>query len=85
MITIEGNMDSTWEALNRIFQDVFDNEQLRVQKTTTASDIEGWDSLAHVSLIVAIERQFKIKFRLGEIQDLKNVGEMIELIQQKSK
>ena len=50
---------------------------------TNASNVEGWDSLAHVNLIVAIEKRYGVRFALGELQVLKNVGEMAELIQRK--
>ena len=47
---------------------------------TTAADVEGWDSLAHINLVVAIEKKYKVKFALGELQELKNVGDMADLL-----
>mgnify|MGYP001584497491 CR=1 FL=1 len=66
-----------------IFRDIFDNEALVVSRATSAVDIEEWDSLNNINLIVAIEKEFKIKFILTELDALKNVGEMIDLIGQK--
>jgi len=62
---------------------VFDDSELKITPQLTANDVPGWDSLTNINLIFAIEREFKIKFGLGEIQDLKNVSEMIVLIEKK--
>jgi acyl carrier protein len=62
---------------------VFDDSELKITPQLTANDVPGWDSLTNINLIFAIEREFKIKFALGEIQDLKNVSEMIVLIEKK--
>lgn len=70
-------------SLESIFRDVFDNPQLQVTSETTAKDVPGWDSLTNINLVFAVEREFRIKFALGEIQDLNNVGEMVLLIQKK--
>jgi acyl carrier protein len=69
--------------LQNIFQDVFDDRGLRITEKTTASDIPEWDSLTNINLIFAIEREFHIRFALGEIQELDNVGQMVALIQKK--
>lgn len=69
--------------LNRIFQDIFDDDTINVESSTTASDIEEWDSLEHINLIVAIEATFKIKFDISEVSSMKNVGNMVEIITQK--
>jgi len=66
-----------------IFRDVFDDANLVISAETNSDEIPDWDSLAHISLVTSIERHFKIKFALGELQSLKNVGEMIELIEKK--
>ena len=66
--------------LNPIFIDVLDSPDLQLTPESSGMNVEGWDSLAHINLVVAIEKQYKIKFALGELQDLKNVGEMAELI-----
>jgi hypothetical protein len=69
--------------LQPIFHDVFDDEALVITDETNAEQIEDWDSLSHIRLVVAIEKHFSIKFAFGELQDLKNVGEMVELIKEK--
>jgi len=69
--------------LNPIFQDVLDLPDLRLEPGSNAQSVEGWDSLAHVNLVVAIEKHYRIKFALGELQTLKNVGEMADLIKKK--
>lgn len=69
--------------LQPIFQDVFDDEDLVVTNESNAENIDDWDSLSHIRLVVAIEKQFGIKFAFGELQGLKNVGEMIEVIEKK--
>jgi acyl carrier protein len=72
------------KKITAIFRDVFDDPTLLVQDSTHSKDIDDWDSLNHINLIVAIEKEFKIKFALGELESLKNVGEMIRLIQKKN-
>jgi acyl carrier protein len=69
--------------MEMIFQDVLDNSDIALKDQTTAADIEEWDSLAHIQLILAIEQNFKIKFKTTEISGLANVGEMMDLIQKK--
>lgn len=69
--------------LNEIFQDVFDDEDLQVSMETTAQDIEEWDSLMHISLIVSVENTFQIKFSMEEVAEMKNVGEMVKMILEK--
>ena len=69
--------------LQPIFQDIFDDEDLVITNESNAEQIEDWDSLSHIRLVVAIEKQFDIKFAFGGLQALKNVGEMIDLIQEK--
>tara|TARA_B100001287_G_C22450609_1_gene420334 strand:+ start:61 stop:312 length:252 start_codon:yes stop_codon:yes gene_type:complete len=74
------NKTNIFNDIELIFRDVFDNKNLTINESTNSDDIEEWDSLNHINLIVAIERKFKIKFKLGELQNLKNVGEMINLL-----
>ena len=69
--------------VNEIFKDVLDNEDIQLTPSTTADDIEEWDSLTHVQLIVAIEKHFKIRFSTSEITSYKNVGELCEGVQKK--
>ena len=70
--------------LTGVFQRVFGDETLRVSRVSTANDVEGWDSLMHINLIVAVEREFKIRFTTREIAGLKNVGELIDVIARKA-
>lgn len=72
--------EEIYKNLDEVFQDVFDDDTIHVNDNTTADDIEDWDSLEHIGLIVAIERKFNIKFNMGEITSLKNVGEMVDII-----
>lgn len=68
------NREELYERLNAVFQDVFDDEMITVNDCTTADDIEDWDSLEHINLIVAVEKEFHMKFSMGEINQFKNVG-----------
>lgn len=68
------------ERLQEIFRDVFDEEDLEIREDMSAKDIDDWDSLAQINLIVAIEKEFGVKFNLEEISELKNIGEMLEQI-----
>lgn len=74
---------SVLKEFNEIFIDVLDEEDIVLTEETTADDIEDWDSLTHIQLIVAIERHFKIKFTSAEIQQYKNVGEMCTAVAQR--
>jgi acyl carrier protein len=72
-------------ALNEIFRDVFDDEDIEVSREMTADDVEDWDSLEHITLIGAVERKFKIRFTMKEVSSMKNVGEMIDIISERAK
>jgi acyl carrier protein len=76
-------MDSILEEVQSIFRDILDQPDLILTRDSNASTVEDWDSLAHINLVSAIEKHYKIKFALGELQELKNVGDMIDLIQAK--
>jgi len=80
-------MDDLRAAVQVIFRDVFDDPEIALQENTTAGDIEGWDSLMHINLIVAIEKQFRVKFATAEISGLKsegqNVGSLLQLLASK--
>lgn len=69
--------------VQEIFRDVLDNEEIVLTNETTADDIEEWDSLSHVQLVVAVEKSFKVKFSSKEILSWKNVGEMVDCIMSK--
>lgn len=64
-----------------VFRDVFDDDDLVVTRETTAADVVGWDSLMHVNLMVRLERRFGIRFSSSEVSELKNVGELSDLIE----
>lgn len=72
--------EEVYERLNAVFQDVFDDEELTVNDETTAADVDGWDSLVHITLIDAVEEEFDISFDMKTIVKLKNVGEMVDII-----
>ena len=76
--------DEIFEGVQDIFRDIFDEDNLVIEDTTNSDSIEEWDSLNHINLVSAIEKEFKIKFALGELMDLKNVGDMINLMIEKS-
>ena len=69
-----------YEKLNEVFRDVFDDEEIVVNDGTTSSDIEDWDSLEHINLVSAVEQAFGIKFSMGQVVTMKNVGEMMDII-----
>lgn len=72
--------EEVFKRLNGVFQDVFDDEDITVNDATTADDIEDWDSLEHINLVSAVEKEFGIKFTMGQVVTMKNVGEMVNII-----
>lgn len=72
--------EAIFETLNEVFQDVFDDESITVNDATTSDDIEDWDSLEHINLIAAVEQEFGMKFSMGQVVTMKNVGEMVDII-----
>src|SRR3954451_7956924 len=74
---------AVYSELSEIFTDLFDNDSIVLTRETTADDIEEWDSLHHITLIVAIESRFGIKFKTAELEGLHNVGHLVELIERK--
>ena len=72
--------EEVYERLNEVFKDVFDDDELSVEDKTTAADVEGWDSLMHITLIDAVEEEFDISFDMKTVVKLKNVGEMVDVI-----
>lgn len=72
------------ETMTPIFRDVLDNDDIVLKEVTTAQDIEEWDSLSHIQLVVAIEKKFKIRFTTAELTSFKNVGEMAAGIARKA-
>ena len=75
------NRTKIMAKLNEIFCDVFDDEDIVLTSETTSDDIEDWDSLEQINLLVAIEKQFNIKFQLADVADLENVGAMADLVE----
>lgn len=72
--------EEVFKGLHEVFWDIFDDEGIQIYDETTADDIEDWDSLEHINLVVAVEKKFHIKFNMGEVNNMKNVGEMVDII-----
>ena len=72
--------EAVYETLNEVFRDVFDDESIEVSDSTISDDIEDWDSLEHINLIAAVGQEFGIKFNMGQVVTMKNVGEMVDII-----
>ena len=79
------NDNELMTRLTGVFRSVVGNEQLNLSRTTTARDVDGWDSLMHINLIVAVEREFKIRFTTREITRLENVGALEDVIARKQR
>ncbi|WP_309607218.1 acyl carrier protein [Phenylobacterium sp.] len=75
--------DEILASITDIMRDVFDDDDLEISLETTAEEVEDWDSLSHIRLIVAVERKFGFKFKNSEIEGLKNVGELVNLVETK--
>ena len=73
-----------YEKMNEIFRNVFDDDSISLHDETNAEDIDDWDSLEQINLIVAIENEFEMMFDMSEVADLANVGEMVDLILSKA-
>jgi acyl carrier protein len=73
-----------YPRLTKIMRDVFDDDNLLVTPELTANDVKGWDSVSHITLIVAIEEAFGIKFKSAELEKMKNVGQLVEQIERKT-
>ena len=71
------------QPLTAVFRSVFENDEIELKPEMTANDVEGWDSLSHVVLILAIENRFKVKFSPKELLTLRNVGDLMKAIQSK--
>jgi len=70
-----------YTRLSAIFQEVFDEDAIKITPQLSAKDVDGWDSLTHIRLILSIEKAFKIKFSTSEIGKLENVGDLVALIE----
>lgn len=72
--------EEVFEKVTDIFRDVFDDEELEIGEATNSDDIEDWDSLEHIQLIVGMEKEFGVKFDIKVVNTLENVGQMVDLI-----
>ncbi|MBR3642413.1 MAG: acyl carrier protein [Lachnospiraceae bacterium] len=75
--------EEVFDKVQEIFRDVFDDEELTISDQTNSDEIDEWDSLEHISLIISMEKEFSMKFDIKEVNKLENVGEMIDLIVRK--
>lgn len=75
------NQQQIYAKLTEVFRDVFDDEDVVPTAETTAADVDGWDSLTHIRLILTVEKAFGIKFSASEVAGMKNVGEFVHLIE----
>lgn len=75
--------EEIFKKLNEVFCDVFDDPNIQISDLTTAADIEGWESLTHITLISSVEDAFDISFSMKEVVKMKNVGEMVDIIEEK--
>ena len=76
-----GSMANILEELQPLFRDILDQPNLRITRESNSSNVEGWDSLAHINLVTAIEQEYNVKFSIDELLELKNVGEMVDLME----
>lgn len=76
-------MNNLLDEVQSIFRDILDQPELVLTRDSNAYTVDDWDSLAHVNLVAAVERHFKVKFALSELQSLRNVGEMLDLVEKK--
>lgn len=83
MYAQEARIVDVLQKVNDVFQDVFDADDLSITRETTAADVEGWDSLMHVRLILALEKAFNVRFSSAEVASLGNVGELVDLVDRK--
>ncbi len=77
--------EELFDGVQDIFRDIFDEDDMVIEDKTSSDDIEDWDSLNHINLVSAIEKEFEIRFALGELMALKDVGAMIDLMVEKLK
>ncbi len=84
MLKQDQNSSEIIERLTPIFRDVLDDDDLVITPATKADDVDGWDSLAHIHLVVSIEKAFKMRFTAEEVSSLENVGDLVTLIIKKT-
>ena len=74
--------EKIFEDVTEIFRDVFDDDELVIGDETNSADIEDWDSLEHIELVINMEKHFGLKFNIKEVNKLQNVGEMVDYIEE---
>jgi acyl carrier protein len=79
------NTEQIYLEIREIIADVLDQPDIQITADTAADDVEGWDSFNHINIVVAVEAHFGIKFHTAEIEEVRNVGELVELIDKKLK
>lgn len=72
--------EEVYVRLNEVFRNMFDDDSIELNDNTTSDDIEDWDSLEHINLLVSVEQEFNMKFNMNEVTNMKNVGEMVDII-----
>jgi acyl carrier protein len=78
------DLSSVKYKLNRVFRDVFEDDNIEIFDTMTAADIDEWDSVTHITLVLAVEKEFGVRLNAAEVGKLDNVGEMIKLLARRS-
>lgn len=78
------NTEAHYAKLTQVFHDVFDDETIVVHEKLTADDVDEWDSLTHIRLVMAVEKAFGLKFSAAEVEQLRNVGDLVRLIDAKT-
>jgi acyl carrier protein len=73
-----------YSALNEIFRQVLGDDSIELKPSMTAEDVDGWDSMNHIFIVVEIEKRFGVKFQAAEMEELKNVGDLAALVRQKT-
>jgi acyl carrier protein len=79
------NTEQIYPEIREIIADVLDQPDIQINADTAADDVEGWDSFNHINIVVAVEAHFGVKFHTAEIEEVRNVGELVELIAKKLK
>ena len=77
-------MRDTYKKLTKVFREVFDHDSIELTPETTANDIDDWDSIEHINLIAAVEDAFGMRFQMREVSGMKNVGEMVQIIESRT-
>ena len=72
-----------YDTLNAVFRQVLEDDSIELTPTTTAEDVDGWDSMNHIFIVVELEKRLGVKFQAAEMEELKNVGELVSLVQHK--